>query len=543
MKRLIATAITLLLLLALPCSFATEGEASMEGKIVILHTNDTHGHAMTDPDSTTMGFTVLSALKNKYEEQGATVLTVDAGDTFHGMPVAQYDNGGAIAELMNALGYDVMTIGNHDFNYGRERLSELVDGLDFAALAANVTYTDTGEAFLDASTIVEANGVKFGFFGLATPECHEMVYPAYIEGLTFGDPIEAAREQVALLEAQDVDFIVAVGHIGVDAGTEIKSTDIIEAVDGIDIFVDGHSHTVLESGQMVDSTLLVQTGYYFANIGVVTIDTDGSISADLVNYEEFSETDPEIDSLCDGINAELDAIMGEVVAVTDVYLEGTREIIRKSETNLGDLITDAMLNATDADLAIINSGGIRASIEAGDITRGDILTVLPFSNFGVTKHVTGAEIMEMLEISVSIYPELSGEFLQMSGIEFTFDPSLPVGERVVDSTVKIGGEVIDLQREYLLVTNDYIAYGNTYTMIVDNPRVMEFGLIDEMVTEYINSLDSLAGYAEAAERIVAASESPNPPQVGDADMWPIFAVLVVAGIALAFGRAHIRSAR
>ena len=394
--------------------------ADMSGKTVIIHTNDSHSRVDEN-----YGFTAVSALKKQYEAAGANVLVFDAGDTLHGMPVATMFEGESIVDILNLVGYDAMTAGNHDFNYGSDKLAELAGKMDFPVLAANVTYKETGEPLLGTNTVIMRGGIKFGVFGLASPETVYKTHPDNVAGLDFLDPIETASLQVAELNAQGCDYIICIGHIGLDESTEITSADICGAVDGIDVFIDGHSHTVLPQGMTVNGTVIASTGEYIKNIGVVTIDNaTGAIEAGLVaETDAYEGRDDAVDELIGGLRTELEALLGEVVGYTDVYLNGERQYVRTQETNLGDLAADALVYVSGADCAMTNGGGIRASIEVGDITKGDLVTVFPFGNYVVTKYVTGSAIHDMLEHGVRAYPESLGGFPQVSGIEFKFDPT------------------------------------------------------------------------------------------------------------------------
>lgn len=403
-----------------------------EGDVVFLHTNDSHSRV-----EDYMGFAAVSALREYYENQGATVFLVDAGDTLHGLPFATLEQGSSIVDVMNLAGYDVMTPGNHDFNYGSERLLELREEMQFELVSANVFYKEDGSYFLAPYTVMERNGETYGFFGLSTPETTYKTSPDNIEGLDFADPVQAAQNMVDYLSGRNVDHIIAVSHLGTDGASEVTSESVARQVEGIDLIIDGHSHTVYENGSMVNGTMIVSTGEYIQNVGVVVQD-DGGYSASLVDAEQYSGKDAAVTELIAAITQRQDAILAEVVASCKVDLDGERQTNRTQETNLGDLTADAMLAATGADAAITNGGGIRASIPAGDITRGDLVTVFPFGNYVVTKYLSGTELLAALENGVKAYPDTLGGFPQVSGITFSFDPSKVSGSRVSD--VKIGGK-------------------------------------------------------------------------------------------------------
>lgn len=449
-----------------------------EGDIVILHTNDSHSRVDTN-----MGFASVAALRDYYEAQGATVLLADAGDTLHGLPFATVEEGSSIVDVMNMVSYDVMVPGNHDFNYGSWHLLELREEMEFELLAANVVNTEDGSWFASPYTILERDGMTFGFFGLATPETTYKTNPENIETVEFTDPVAAAEEMVEYLQGREVDYIIAVSHLGTDASSEVTSEMVAQQVDGIDLVIDGHSHTVYEEGYQVEDTLIVSTGEYINAIGVVVL-SDGEFHAGLVDASEFSAKDEEVTALIAEINERQDEILSEVVGSSDVTLDGERQTNRTSETNLGNLTTDAMRYVTGADVAITNGGGIRATIEAGDITRRDLVTVFPFGNYVVTKELTGAELVMVLENGVKAYPETLGGFPQVSGISFTFDAARVAGERVTE--VLVNGEPLDMEATYLVATNDFMAAGgDEYTVFAGKATVNEFDAIEEVVLTYL----------------------------------------------------------
>ena len=499
MKRFLSIALAFVMAFSLAAvssavTIPSDG-ADMSGKTVIIHTNDSHSRVDEN-----YGFTAVSALKKQYEAAGANVLVFDAGDTLHGMPVATMFEGESIVDILNLVGYDAMTAGNHDFNYGSDKLAELAGKMDFPVLAANVTYKETGEPLLGTNTVIMRGGIKFGVFGLASPETVYKTHPDNVAGLDFLDPIETASLQVAELNAQGCDYIICIGHIGLDESTEITSADICGAVDGIDVFIDGHSHTVLPQGMTVNGTVIASTGEYIKNIGVVTIDNaTGAIEAGLVaETDAYEGRDDAVDELIGGLRTELEALLGEVVGYTDVYLNGERQYVRTQETNLGDLAADALVYVSGADCAMTNGGGIRASIEVGDITKGDLVTVFPFGNYVVTKYVTGSAIHDMLEHGVRAYPESLGGFPQVSGIEFKFDPTAEAYDRVDPEDVLVGGEPLELEREYLFATNDFIAAGGDgYTMLGEFPIATEYAGLDEVLIQYISSLQSIGSIYSA----------------------------------------------
>lgn len=479
--------------------FAEDAVANTQDaiKITIMHTNDTHSR-VSEGDG--MGLAKVSSFIKELKQQNPNALVLDAGDTFHGQTIATLSKGESIANIMNTIGYDAMAPGNHDFNYGYERLAELDKITNFPILAANIKKADGSDLFTPY-IIKEIAGVKIGIFGLATPETTYKTHPDNVKGLAFKDPVEAAAEMVALLKDQ-TDVIIALAHLGMDEASVDTSTRVAAEVEGIDLIVDGHSHTVLEQGKLIGSTMIVSTGEFDKNFGIVDLlVTNGKVSdiqADLISKEEASVTVPDeaVKKAVDAITAEQAFILNQVVGKTSVDLEGAREKVRTGETNLGNLITDAMIAETGADCALTNGGGIRASIPGGDITKGQVITVLPFGNYIVTKKVPGSDIKAALELGTGSYPAALGGFPHVSGIRYTIDTTMTAGDRVVDITVK--GQPLDLQKEYILATNDFMAVGgDNYTMFADNEILNEYCSLDEAVIEYILAKGTVSPALEA----------------------------------------------
>jgi len=545
-------------------------------EVVIGHMNDTHGR-VKEGKYDGMGFARVSTVMNEVRAAEENVLFLDAGDTLHGTTFATLSQGESIVKLLNAMELDVLSPGNHDFNYGKERLKELAEMADFDVVSANVV-DKKGNHYFNPYVIKEMEGVRVGIFGLATPETAYKTNPKNVEGITFGSPIEYAEKTVAKLKEEGADLIVAVCHLGIDESTkeQYQSIGVVKAVDGIDILVDGHSHTALQNGMQVNDTMIVQTGEYDKNFGLVSIKvTDGNmeVAARLVtkadamgmvkqsqivieevqkvevvekytiksgdtldkiavNYDVPMETlveantgiknpnliyvndeimipmekevvnviaqkstevmggiakDPKIVKLIQEIEAEQQKITEVEIGTTPVVLYGEREMVRRGETNLGNLITDSMLWKTGADIAMTNGGGIRASIQEGMIKVGDVITVLPFGNYVITKSVTGQDILDALEHGVSDYPATKGAFPHVAGMRVVFDESKPAGSRVVEVTMP-SGEQIDPAKEYTLATNDFMAAGgDDYSMFKERPQVGNFEGLDEILKDYIQS--------------------------------------------------------
>lgn len=487
---------------------AAEGE---QVEIIIVHTNDTHGR-VKEGSYDGMGFGKIATKVKEIRAENENVLVLDAGDAFHGQTIASLVEGESIVKIMDAIGYDAMVPGNHDFNYGQERLVELAELAGFSILSSNVIKED-GETLLPAYEIKELGGLKIGIFGLSTPETTYKTHPKNVVGLTFKDPIEVAKSMVEELK-DEVDVVIALSHLGMDESSTDTSIKVAQEVEGIDLIVDGHSHSELPEGMLVNNTLIVQAGEFDKNLGIVElVYQDGEITntATLLTKEEAAELaeDEDLVALVEEIEAENSVVLSAVVGSTDVYLDGERENVRAGETNLGNLITSAMVEATGADIAITNGGGIRASIEAGEITKGDVITVLPFGNYVVVKEISGANIVAALEHGIDSYPATKGAFPHVAGMEFTFDEANPAGSRVVE--VKVNGEILDPAKMYKVATNDFMAAGgDDYTMLADGELLGEYPALDEVMISYIEEHGTEAAKVEGRINVIEAPQVEEP---------------------------------
>lgn len=470
--------------------FVSTGVMAADMEFTILHTNDTHGR-VEEGKYDGMGFAKVSTIVKDYRDRKDNILLLDAGDTFHGQTIVNLVEGESIVKIMNRMGYDALTVGNHDFNYGQARLKELNEMTDFPLLGTNLE-----PKIVDSYLIKSFKGFKIGIFGLATPETTYKTHPKNVEGLTFKDPVETSRKAVAELK-EKTDMIIALSHLGMSEGSEYTSTKVAEKVTGIDLIVDGHSHHILKEGKMVNGTLIVQAGEYDKNVGVVDIKvTDNKVSsmkANLITKKDAAdiESDQEVLNLIAEIKEKNDMITSKVIGRTSVVLNGERSQVRTGETNLGNLIADAIVYAVDADLAITNGGGIRASINKGDITRGEVITVLPFGNTVVVKKVKGKAILDAVEHGLSQYPAHEGVFPQIGGMSFVFAEDRPVGERVLE--LKVDGKPIDYDKVYKVATNDFMAAGGDgYEMFKGTATHQEAGGLEEILTSYIDQKDAVA---------------------------------------------------
>lgn len=550
-KKLLSLLLVLCLILSLSCTaFAADEAKPLTGKTVILHSNDVHGAIDL--------YAAMASLKADYEAQGAEVILADAGDYSQGTVYVSVHKGADAVTMMNATGYDVATIGNHEFDYGYAQLAENMKAAKFKVLCADVLDAD-GKTIFDANTIIEKGGVKIGFFGLETPEAQTKANPKLIEGLKFlagkdGSELYAcAAEQVADLKAKGADLVVCLAHLGVDESSEpYTSYDLAKNVKGIDFIIDGHSHSVITAGPNGED--IQSTGTAFANIGVIVIDNatkkiesnklekiwhKEQVEGKDVTVVDYKMRDEKVAAAAKAIIDPIDQAYGEKFAVSKVTLNGAKapDGNRDSETNLGDLITDAMLwkIRTDAALevdpemvvAITNGGGIRATVKAGDITKKDINTVLPFGNTLAVVYVTGAELLEALEASTFCTPESLGGFPQVAGLQFAlktyekydanpepYPKSTYYGPKSIQRVTidNVNGKAFDPTATYAVVTNNFAAGGgDTYYAFAAATDQFDTGLpLDEVVMEYITEvLGGVIGeeYAVPGDRIVRAASA------------------------------------
>ena len=484
-------------------------EATMAGKTVILHTNDVHGAVE--------GYAYIAQLKADYEAKGAEVILVDAGDYSQGEVYVSDTKGLDAVEMMNVTGYDVVTLGNHEFDYGYAQLKENMTKADFKILCANV-YGEDGTPIFDANyTYTTKSGVKIGFFGMETPEAQTKANPALIKGLKFDTDLKAVAEKQ--LEAlKDDDVVIALSHLGVDDSSKpYTSYDLYNAAKGIDFIIDGHSHSVMTKGK--NGEPIQSTGTKFANIGVIVIDNASKKieSSSLYEIKEDTAKDAAVAAAAQKIIDRIDKEYGAVFAKSKVELNGAKAPNgnRDGETNNGDLITDAMLWKVmqnkegltvneDHVVAITNGGGIRAAIKVGDVTKKDIKTVLPFGNTIEVIYVTGTELLEALEASTFCVPESIGGFPQVSGISYTistgavydanaetYPASTYYGPESINRVTinSINGKDFKLGDTYAVVTNNFSAAGgDTYYAFKAATAKFDTGVpLDEAVMEYITT--------------------------------------------------------
>ncbi len=505
----------------------------------IVHTNDIHSRYTYNVKDNTLGFAKLKTIINQEEPD----LTVDAGDIFHGQSFATIERGGSIAELMAAVTYDAMAVGNHDFNYGYDRLLELGAMANTKILGINVVDAQSGKAFFPDDYLIKTidigqESIKIGVFGIISPDIYSDTAPANVQGLSFGtrqSTIEQSQEVVDALKAQGCDVVVALAHIGdSDNGQLMRSDAVAQGVSGIDVIVDGHTHDV--ENRIVAGTLIVQTGAHFSAVGQVDLtlskDNQQSKAEDDYYYvqdkrasltrvdqatDELIPADPIVASLIAEIEARQDPIKRQLVGSTPVKLGGESdniwEDVRLGELNLGRVLTDSYRFVTGADIAIENAGGVRAQIPAGDISKGQVIDVLPFGNYLVTKEISGQDIRDILESSIEIgianqmakdrndnaWPSDSGSYLQWSGIQAQYDLSKDFGERVFSA--KIAGLDLDNKQLYRLACNSYLSTSDKYPALQAAAVINDYPACDESFISYLQEVSD--------ERFEQAIYTPN----------------------------------
>ena len=433
--------------------------------VTILYTNDVHTYI--DKQSPKLTYAAIADLKQSYQNAGKDVLLVDAGDHVQGTAYGSMDEGASIIKLMNAAGYDVATPGNHEFDYGMDRAKAIMKEADFPYLSCNWVDLRTGLRVLPSVKVFVRGGRRIAFVGVTTPETFTKSTPAYFmdkaqrkyiydiqggeDGKKLYDAVQKAIDKAKLL----ADVVIGLGHLGVDpSSSPWTSEEVIAHTSGFDAFIDGHSHTVMENKQVQDASgkavTLTQTGSYFANVGEMTIAADGTITTKLIPTHEGM--DAGIAAMQTGWVNTVDDMLGEKIAVgdSDFYVSdpatGKRRI-RSAETNLGDFVADgiyAYFNEVEklhCDLAIMNGGGIRADVPAGDWTFKTCKQVSPFGNVACLMSVTGKQIQDALEFAARFAGEggkENGGFLQVAGATYEIHTDIPNTVQTDEKNVWIG---------------------------------------------------------------------------------------------------------
>ena len=489
---------------------------AQEFTLNILHINDPHARVQPinrfnsdcspEDDEASKCFGGFARLKTAIEERktelSGPTLVVSAGDHFQGSLFYTTYKGALQAEMAGAIGIDLFALGNHEFDDGEEELAAFLDGVSFPVIGANVE-TAAGSAIegrVDPYVIAEFGEERVAFIGVVASDTAETSSPG--ESISFGDDIEAVRRAVEAVEAEGVDRIVALTHIGLP-----RDRELAEAVPAIDVIVGGHSHTYLANDDedaegpyptVVNDTPIVQAGAYGKYLGelTVTFDADGNVTSAEgapILIDASVAKDEMLQARINELGGPIEELKAQVVGETNAPIDGERETCRSGECEMGNLVADAMLDRVrdqGARIAIQNGGGLRASIDEGEITMGEILTVLPFQNTLATFELSGADIVSSLENGVGQIEEGAGRFPQVAGLSFAFDPAAEPGSRVSNVQVEgeDGTEPIDPEATYLVVTNDFMRQGGDgYDLFASNgANAYDYGPgLEQVLADYI----------------------------------------------------------
>ncbi len=551
MKKLLGLFLALAMLMT-GVAMAESAEPVFTQDVVVLFTSDVH--CGVDQG---FGYAGLAAVRDNLAKTNH-VLLVDNGDSIQGEPIGTMTTGESNIELMNAVGYDIATIGNHEFDYGMDRFLELTKKANFPYISANFMHND--ELVFAPYVIKEFDGVKIAFVGITTPKTTTSSTPKYFQDETgkfvytfcqdeTGEKLYAAvQKAVDDARAEGAAYVVAMAHLGIEGeSAPWMSTDVIANTTGINALLDGHSHSILEQEKVKnkdgEEVLLAACGTKLQAIGYLRISAkDGSMATGLYKWDTSNAVSlPDLigldNEVATKVNEAMDTLnekLGEVVAKSAVDLvisdpETDVRIVRTAETNLGDLCADAYRDQSGADIAFVNGGGIRVKIAAGDITLNDILKVHPFGNALCVVEATGQQILDALEWGSRVVPEETGGFLQVSGLTYEIHTYIEssctadenglftgvAGEYRVKN-VKVGGEDLDVNKTYTLACHDYLLKnaGDGFTMFQQDTLLQDSVKLDNQVLiDYITgTLNGVVGEAYANPygqgRIVAVSEKP-----------------------------------
>ena len=530
-KRLLSYILCLCMIL---CSLNAVVFAKDSETIVILYENDVH--------CAVEGYSKLTAMKNELKSEYEYVGAVSSGDFVQGGTLGAVSKGEYIVGLMNLVGYDAIALGNHEFDYTISRLTELYELSETKYISCNFAKIGEEKTYFEPFTIVSYGDVDIAYIGITTPETITSARPSQFRNesgeiiYTFNESrlYEVVQESIDEATEAGADYVIALSHVGYDESGKLNDvTDVIENTDGLDVVLDAHSHSVIEEkivkDKSGDDVLLTSTGTGFENIGKLTI-ANGEFDTELIKTETYTTTDADVDAYIAEINEGYAELGNRKIGESKVELithdeEGVR-LVRTSETNLGNLCSDALFFVTNADVSYVNGGGLRAPIKSGDMTFNDIYSVFPFNNRIVTAEITGQVLLDMLEMSMITYPEEDGAFPHMSGITFSVNKSIPSSIKVDENGffTKVDGDyrvynvkvldkesgiykALELDRKYILAAADYyiLNFGSGMSMFKDAKVVESEGMLDvEVLERYItDNLNGVIGeeYKDVVNRI------------------------------------------
>lgn len=439
-----------LCLVLLACAAGARGEPL---RLRLLHVNDFHGRAAPEPDPGTGtllgGLPQLAARVRTLRAEGPCLLLA-AGDMIQGAPWANLSRGASVVEAMNALGFDAMVLGNHEFDFGQAVLKSRIEAARFPVLAANAG----GVPGVKPYAVLTAGGVRVGVIGVVTEQTPSQTHPDNTKGIEFRSAARAVAGCLERLRGK-ADVFVVLSHLGYAADRRLA-----EQVRGIHVIVGGHSHTKLDRPALVGKTLIVQAWEHGKALGVVDLTVEGGrLVGSEGRLEEISpglsERDPQLEALVRRYADIADVALNEPLCSLTEDLVGERA--RERETSLGDLVADVVRRSSGADVALINGGGIRAGVRKGPVRLKDLYAALPFENYVVVLELTGRQLLQALEHGVSWVAEGQGGFPQVSGLRFTWSPARESGRRV--RAVFVGDEPLEPDRRYRVATHDFLAAG------------------------------------------------------------------------------------
>ena len=578
MKKLCKRIITFSLVLCMALSvFTGVVYAADTDTVVILYENDVH--------CAVEGYSKLAAMKNELSETYTNVGVVSVGDFVQGGTLGAVSKGEYIVNLMNKVGYDAIALGNHEFDYQLPRLNELNAMSNTKFISCNIQKIGEDKSYFEPYTIVSYGNVDVAYIAITTPETINSSSPAQFKNdkgeliYTFNESklYDIVQTNINAAETAGADYVIALSHIGYDeSGNLADITDVIENTDGFDVVLDAHSHSVIEEKVIKDKSgddvLLTSTGTKFEYIGKLTI-KNGAFDTELVEVESYTKTDPVVDAYITEINENYAQLGNRKIGESKVEFithdkDGNR-LVRNAETNLGNFCSDALRVMTGADMSFVNGGGLRAPMEAGEVTFNDIFSVFPFNNQIVTAEISGQILIDFLEMAVMNYPEEDGSFPHMSGVTFSVNKSIPTSVKVdangffekVDSAYRVynvkvldktSGEykALDPNGKYVLAGFNYflLDFGGGMTMFKDAKILDAEGTLDvELLENYIvEHLGGVIGeeYAEVKPNISFTDgvitetpdnnenneqedKEPSSPQTGDNSYIVVWVLLLI----------------
>ncbi|MFA6587408.1 MAG: bifunctional UDP-sugar hydrolase/5'-nucleotidase [Bacilli bacterium] len=504
---------------AAPVSSSTKTEPKLDKDLAILYTNDVHCQV---GDAKTAGYSELASYKKKLLSENKYVTLVDCGDAIQGGAIGTLSKGSYIVDIMNKVGYDVAIPGNHEFDYGAQNFVTLSEKANYEYVSANFMDLSTNKTVFKPYTIKDYNGVKIAYVGITTPNTITSSAPKYFQDdngnylygfcqdKTGEKLFKAVQDAVDSAKAEGANYVVGLGHLGTTEDcSPYMSSEVVSKTNGIDVMLDGHSHSIVESKRVKNKDgkyiPISSTGTKFESFGMLYLTKEGSLSSGLIS--DYATKDEETTNYIATINEKFADKLAEKIGTSTVDLnisnsEGTR-IVRNHETNLGDLCADSYrASAEGTDIGIINGGGVRVAVKKGDITYGQIISVMPFNNMLCQVELTGKQIVTALEWGARKAPEENGGFLQVSGLSYEIDSTIPtpcvadangifesIGETHRVKNVKVGTADIDLTKTYKVV-------GTTYTITNMGDGFSMFKGCNVLLNEYMVDNQALIDFVK-----------------------------------------------